>query len=501
MLTKYFSIFSITILALSNLSCNITPKENRPNILFIMGDDHTTNAISSYGSIFSEYAKTVNIDRLAEEGVRFENCFTTNSICSPSRATILTGKYSNKNGVYCLNQHFDSTQSTSATILNKAGYQTAVFGKWHLSSRPTGFNEYKVLKKQGRYKNPQFIENGVDSLVEYNGWSTDIIADMTTNFIKERDDEKPFFVMCHFKATHDPWASRPPYDTLWQNIKIPEPDNLFDEYEDRSEAAKRTTLKLEYMNQGTYPHKRLDNADELEQRSFIYQQYIKDFLRCGKVLDENVGRIIQFLKKENLLENTIIIYTADHGHFLGEHGFFSKRFMYEESMKMPLIIRYPKLFELGKVVDELVINADFAPTILDIAGETIPNDMQGKSIIPLLISDVEKNWRDAVYYRYWQHIKHRDVAAHYGIRTKDSKLIFYYGLPLGMTEFEATAPEWEFFDLLKDPHEMNNIYNDETSKKAIEKLKKKMKSLKKEFGDEDSNFPELNKISQNYYSE
>ena len=313
----------------------------RPNILFIMGDDHITQAISCYNGIFKDYAATEHIDKLASEGILFRNAFCTNAICSPARATLLTGTYSHKDGVRCLGQNFDASQATISTELQKAGYQTAVFGKWHLQSTPVGFNDYKVLDVQGRYKDPEFIEKGVDSMVVREGWSTDIITSLTLDFLKGRDTSKPFLVLCHYKATHDPWASRPPYDTLWQNEHIVEPESFYDQYDNRSEAARRTTLKLEYMNQSTFRHERLKEADLLEQRAFIYQQYIKAFLRCGRVLDENVGKIIHFLKENDLYNNTIIIYTADQGHFLGEHGFFSKRFMYDEAMRIPLIVRYP----------------------------------------------------------------------------------------------------------------------------------------------------------------
>ncbi|MEM7656761.1 MAG: sulfatase-like hydrolase/transferase, partial [Bacteroidota bacterium] len=387
-------------LLLSLLTCQSvsesSPPPSRPNILFLMGDDHTNAAISAYGGILAEYAQTTNIDRLAAEGMRFDQCFNVNAICSPSRATILTGKYSHKNGVFCLNQRFDSTQTTSATLLQEAGYQTAVFGKWHLKSTPVGFDEYKVLKKQGRYQDPQFVEKGQDSLVTRAGWSTDVIADLAIAFLKERQVDKPFFVMTHFKATHDPWASRPPYDTLFQNMDLPEPPNLYDEYENRSEAALRTTLKLEMINQGTFPHDRIAGADWRTQRGHIYQQYIKDFLRCGRVLDENIGRILDFLEAEGLADNTIVIYTADQGHFLGEHGFFSKRFMYEEAMRMPLIVRHPGQIAAGSVNDDLVTNVDFAPTIADLAGLNVPTEMQGDSLAPLLKGSTPTNWRTSI---------------------------------------------------------------------------------------------------------
>jgi len=470
-----------------------------PNILFILADDHTCQALSCYGGIFAEYAQTQHIDQLADEGMRFDYCYNTNAICSPSRATILTGKYSHRNGVYCLGQPFDSTQATFATLLQQQGYHTAVYGKWHLATTPVGFDDYKVLEVQGRYQDPQFREKGVDTLVTHSGWSTDIIADMTIEFLRNQTQEKPFLAMCHFKGTHDPWASRPPYDTLFSDIDLPEPDNLLDTYEDRSEAARRTTLKLEMMNQSTYPHDRLENVDDMTQRRHIYQQYIKDFLRCGRVVDENVGRIMEALKASGFADNTIVIYTTDQGHFLGEHGFFSKRFMYEEAMRMPLIIRYPGIVQPGTLNSDFVVNTDFAPTLLDMAGVAIPESIQGRSIMPLLRGETPDDWRDAVYYHYWQHILHRDVAAHYGIRTRSHKLIFYYGLPLGFTQFDPTPPEWELFDLEVDPSEMHNVYGDSSYTTKIQELKQQLLDVKQELGDTDDTYPELQAVQEQYY--
>ena len=491
--------FLLLMVAFLISGCGKNPVEEHPNILFILADDHTTQAISCYGGILEDYAATENIDRIAERGMRFTNCFCTNSICSPSRASILTGKYSNQNGVYILGQYFDSTQVTSNKWLHDNGYQTAVFGKWHLKSVPAGFDEYKVLKVQGRYENPEFLEKGTSEMVVRNGWSTDIITDMTIDFIRNRDAGNPFFVMCQYKTTHDPWASRPPYDTLFRDIELPHPDNLFDTYEHRSEAARRTTLKLELMNQGTFPHERLEHATAMEQRAFIYQQYIKAFLRCGRVLDENVGRLMRFLEKEGLDKHTVVIYTADQGHFLGEHGFFSKRFMYEESLRMPLIIRYPGVVEPGRVCDDFILNIDFAPTIIDLAGLPVPVEMQGESIKQILAGDTPPGWRKAVYYHYWQHLLHRDVTAHYGIRTGRYKLIFYYGLPLGFTEYDPVEPEWELFDLEKDPEEMFNVYGDPGYDRITDSLKRMMKDLKVKYGDEDEKWPPLDSIAALYY--
>lgn len=464
-----------------------------------MGDDHTTQAISAYGGFLSEYAQTANIDQLAHEGMLFENVFATNSICSPSRATILTGKYSHKNNVRILRQPFDGTQFTVQSAFQKAGYQTALFGKWHLESIPTGFDDFKILPVQGRYKDPQFIEKNSDSLIIHKGWTTDIITKMTQEYLLNRDPDKPFLVMTHFKATHDPWASRHPYDTLWQNEKLPEPPTLYDDYKNRAEAAKRTTLKLEMINQPTYPHDRLENATWQEQRGHIYQQYIKSFLRCGRVLDENIGKLIDFLKKNNLYENTIIVYTADQGHFLGEHGFFSKRFMYDESIRMPLIIRYPEYITANSRNKDMIINADFAPTLLEMANIEVPKEIQGRSFLPNIQGNTPSDWRQEIYYHYWQHILHREVAAHIGVRTKKQKLIFYYGLPLGQTAEAPTPPEWEMFDLVNDPHEMNSIYNLPQFSKTQDSLKHLLKKLQIQYDDQGLEYPEMNQVQQDFF--
>ena len=476
------------------------PDENsRPNILFIMGDDHTTQAISCYEGLFANYAKTVNIDRLATEGILFRNAFCTNAICSPARATLLTGKYSHKNGVRCLRQRFDTTQVSIPVLMQNAGYQTAVFGKWHLKSTPTGFDDYKVLEVQGRYQDPEFKEMGKEKLKTRKGWSTDIITDLTLDFLDNRKTDKPFMVLCHYKATHDPWASRAPYDTLWENEDIIYPDNFLDDYQNRSEAANRTTLKLEYMNQGTFPHDRLKNATLMEQRAHIYQQYIKSFLRCGRVLDENVGRIIQYLIDNDLYDNTIIIYTADQGHFLGEHGFFSKRFMYEEALRIPLIIRYPEWIDPGQKNDDMIANVDIAPTILEMAGLIPTDDIQGRSFLDNMKGQTPSDWPEAIYYHYWQHLLHRDVAAHFGIRTKNHKLIFYYGLPLGQTEYPPTVPEWEMFDLSKDPGEMYNVYNHDEYLEIQDQLKNKLHELQDKYDDRGMEYPELQQIINEYW--
>ena len=457
----------------------------QPNILFILADDHTTQAISCYGGYLADFAQTENIDRLAREGVRLANCFCNNSICTPSRASILTGQYSHQNGVYLLGQALPGDSVTFPMHLRRTGYQTGLFGKWHLKSGPMGFDEYYVLQQQGRYQDPQFVTIGSEQLVTKRGWSTDVITDLTIDFLRRRDRKKPFLAMCQFKATHDPWASREPYRSLWKNERLPQPENLFDDYNNRGNASRRTTLKLEQINQSTYPHDRLADATRMRQREHIYQQYIKDFLRCGRVLDANVGRLMRFLKDEKLDQNTVVIYTADQGHFLGEHGFFSKRFMYDESMRMPFIIRYPKVLPAGAINDDMISNVDFAPTVLELAGVEASSAMQGRSFMKNLQGETPDDWPKAVYYHYWQHLLHRNVTAHYGIRTKDAKLIYFYGHPLGMTKYEPTEPEWEFFDLGRDPSEMVNEYANERYAGQIASLKNELRRIKEKIGDVD----------------
>lgn len=450
-----------------------------------MSDDHAVSAIGCYQGFLSDVTHTPNIDRLAEESLLFENVFATNSICSPSRATILTGKYSHKNGVYILNEPF-AEQQTSASILQNAGYETAVFGKWHLKSLPSGFDDFKVLREQGRYRNPEFVEKMKDTLTEYKGWSEDIITDMTIDFLTTRDQDKPFLVMTQFKSAHDPWASRVPFDTLFSHIKIPEPANICDDYSHRSDAASRVTLQLSMMDQKTFNHDRLDTSDICAQRKYIYQQYIKAYLRCAAVMDYNVGRLMDYLEKTGLDENTIVIYTSDQGHFLGEHGYFSKRLMYDESIRMPLIIRHPEMRGTSRRNNQLVANIDFAPTVVDLANQKVPDDMQGASLKPFLMGASDLDWRSGIYYRYWQHILHRDVAAHYGIRTSDHKLIFYHGLSLGHTDKSSTPPEWELFDLRQDPAEMINVYGDPAYQDVVNSLKADLHNLRVQYDDNDT---------------
>lgn len=457
-------------------------KQQTPNIVYIMADDHAAHAISAYGSRIN---KTPNIDRLAVGGMKLTNCFCTNSICTPSRAAILTGQYSHKNGVYTLNDALDGSRDNVAKQLQAAGYQTAMIGKWHLKSDPTGFDYWNVLPGQGVYYNPVFLT--AQGRQQHRGYCTDLIGDFTLDWLKQRDQSKPFFVMCHHKAPHRPWQPSPKYAHLFDGEKVPEPDNLLDHYQGKPEAVANVQMKVGENN--TKTDLKTDKPAGLvgdELRRWAYQLYIKDYLRCVQSVDDNVGRVLDYLKAEGLEDNTLVIYTSDQGFFLGDHGFFDKRLMYEESLRMPFLARYPKTIKPKSVSDEIVLNIDFAPTFLDFAGRPKPEAMQGRSFRRVLSGSPPKDWRKAMYYRYWMHNDpDHHVPANYGVRTARFKLIYYYGKPLGMTgSFPPdTKPAWEFFDLQRDKREMVNRYDDPAYQKVIASLKKQLDKLQAEAGD------------------
>jgi arylsulfatase A-like enzyme len=454
-----------------------------PNILYIMADDHAAHAISAYGSRIN---RTPNIDRIAQQGVRFDNCFCTNSICTPSRAVILTGQYSHLNGVKTLNDALDPERQNVAKLLQGAGYQTAMVGKWHLQKDPSGFDYWNILPGQGVYHDPVFIEMGKRS--KRTGYCTDLIADYSLDWLKRRDPKKPFYLMCHHKAPHRPWQPDEKHAHMYDGADVPEPFNLFDHYENRSKAAANATLKVgENM---TKTDVKRDIPPDLKGdalRKWAYQYYIKDYLRCIASVDDNVGRVLDYLDAEGLAKNTLVIYTSDQGFFLGDHGYFDKRFMYEESLRMPFLARYPGVIKPGTKNADMVLNLDFPETFLDFAGEKAPADMQGRSFRPILEGHTPRDWRQSMYYRYWMHLADHGVPAHYGVRTKQYKLIYYYGKALGSSGAidRDTAPEWEFFDIQKDPHEMNNLYGDPKHEKAIGELKKELTRLRELYKDND----------------
>ncbi|SHH57034.1 sulfatase family protein [Clostridium grantii] len=503
----------------------------KPNIIVIMTDDHAAHAMSCYGSKINT---TPNMDRIANEGIRFDNCFCTNSICAPSRAVILTGKHNHLNGVRTLSDGFDSTQMTFPKLLKKSGYQTAMIGKWHLGEEkenwPTGFDRWCVFPGQGDYFNPVMNDMGENKVFE--GYATDIVTDLSLDWMESRDKEKPFCLLCYHKAPHRPWEPDAKHAHMYDDVDIPMPDTFNDTYENRSNAAKRANMRvvsdMDSVDLKLQPPENIKdygttmpgcehlrdkfNADSFriplpesvenyslttengeivtfnsldELKNWKYQRYIKDYLRCVASVDDNVGRLLDYLDEESLTNDTIVIYTSDQGFFLGDHGWFDKRFMYEESLRMPFVVRYPKGIKAGIVCKDMALNLDFAETFLDYAGVDIPAEMQGKSLRPLFEEKTPEDWRTGMYYRYWMHLTHHNVASHYGIRTDKYKLIYYYGEALDATEAldMPTEPEWELFDLEKDPCEMFNVYDDLEYKDIVDKLKTELYKLKEEAED------------------
>jgi len=468
----------------------------KPNILFIMSDDHAAQALSCYDSKINQ---TPNLDRIAQEGMRFENSFCTNSICAPCRAVILTGKYSHINGkIDNSAQEFDGTQQTFPKLLQAAGYETAMIGKWHLRSDPTGFDYWNVLPGQGVYYNPTLIEMGERK--KYEGYVTDIITDFALAWLKNRTSDKPFCLMCHHKAPHRNWQPGPDHLTMYDGETMWEPETLFDDYSTRSDAARRQEMTIERhltrndlkldpprglneeqlaaWNAAYEPKNKEFEAANLTGDDLVrwkYQRYIKDYLRCIASVDDNVGRVLDYLDESGLADNTIVVYTSDQGFYLGEHGWFDKRFMYRESLRMPLLVRYPGKIKPGAVSEEIVLNLDFGETFLDYAGVKAPPDMQGESFRGILEGKTPRDWREAMYYHYYEYPAVHQVKRHYGIRTKRYKLIHFYH------DIDA----WELFDLEKDPHEVNNIYDDPAHAALIVELKAELRKLQQKYGDSD----------------
>ena len=454
-----------------------------PNIVFMMSDDHAAHAISAYGSKIN---RTPNIDRIAQQGARFDNCFVTNSICTPSRGCILTGQYSHLNGVKTLNDAIDPKKTHVGHLLRDAGYQTGMIGKWHLQTEPQGFDHWTILPGQGDYYNPVFITK--DGRQKHEGYCTDLIGDLSLDFLQKRDKSKPFFLMSHHKAPHRNWQPGPKYKDFLNDRDIPEPDNLYEDAAKRSQAAQRATLRV--GEDTTFSDLKVTVPEGLkgrELRKWAYQLYIKDYLRCVQSVDDNVGRMLDYLDAEGLKDNTLVIYTSDQGFFLGDHGWFDKRFMLEESLRMPFLARFPKLIKPGSVNRDMLLNLDFAPTFLDVAGQKAPEWMQGRSATPLMAGKAPRDWRKSMYYRYWMHLGGgHTVTAHYGVRTHTHKLIYYYGQGLGASgaSKENTPPEWELFDLKKDPREMRNVYGDPAYRKVEQQLKTELTRLQQHYKDQ-----------------
>jgi arylsulfatase A-like enzyme len=471
----------------------------RPNILFIFTDDHAPHAIGAYGSKIST---TPNIDRLAREGMLFSNSFCTNSICGPSRAVILTGKHSHLNGFRTNNDRFDGSQETVAKILRRSGYQTAVIGKWHLVSDPTGFDFWQVLIGQGPYYNP--VLKTPEGEVKHTGYTTEIITDITLDWLRaKRDASKPFFLMYQHKAPHREWAPGPKQLALYNGVSIPEPATLFDDWANRTSAAKTQTMtiadhltdrdlklvpppdltpeQLRVWNAAYEPENEAFRKAKLAGRDLVrwkYQRYIKDYLRCVAAADDGIGQVLAYLDETGLARSTVVIYSSDQGFYLGDHGWYDKRWMYEESLKMPLIVRWPGAVKPGSVSTSLVQNLDYAETFLEIAGAAIPGDMQGRSLVPLLKGEAPADWRRSIYYHYYEFPGPHSVRRHYGVRTARHKLIKYYEIG-----------EWELFDLEKDPDEMRSVHGTPEYAAVQKDLEAELARLQKEYRDDSPEAP------------
>lgn len=484
---------------------------SRPNIIYIMSDDHAYQAISAYGHGLNN---TPNIDKIANEGMLFQRAYVTNSICGPSRAVMLTGKFSHVNGFKDNHDTFDGNQQTVAKLLQASGYQTAVVGKWHLISNPQGFDYWNIVPGQGQYNNPDFIENGVTKRMA--GYVTNITTDIAINWLDKRDKQKPFFLVYQQKAPHRNWIPEEKYYHLFDSTVFPVPANYFDDYSTRTRAAREQEMEIAGDMDDAYDLKLAFDVPKEQQKGLAanwqnifnrmtpeekkkyeaayapsieafkkakltvkelaiwkYQRYMKDYLRCVQSVDDNVGRLMEYLKANGLDKNTIIIYTSDQGFYLGEHGWFDKRFMYEESFRTPLIVKWPGVTNKKQSTNMMVQNIDYAETILDMAGLPIPADMQGQSFAPLLKGQQKKPLHDALYYHFYENKEHK-VAKHVGVRTDRYKLIYFY-----------ENKEWEMYDLKNDISEMHNLYGIPSYAKEQAKLKEKLKELMNRYKDQD----------------
>ncbi|WP_278410762.1 sulfatase [Phocaeicola coprocola] len=502
---------SLLLLASKNtLSAQISDK---PNILFILSDDHTSQTWGVYGGLLSGYAQNTNIKQLASEGCVLENCFCTNSISVPSRASIMTGAYSHKNGVYTLADALDPSYDNVAKRIKQEGYQTAIIGKWHLKNKPSGFDHFEVFHDQGVYINPIFkTKNNWEKGDTVKGFSTDIVTNKTINWIKQRNIEKPFMICCHFKATHEPYDFPKRNKDLFKNIIFPEPENMQIFTSNESERTFRglwledlakcwetaTETGKWWCQYPELPFKRKHINKEAD-RSQIYQKLVRDYLRCAATIDQNIGKLLNFLKEEGLEENTIVIYVSDQGYFLGEHGFYDKRLMYETSLRMPFIIRYPKEIPPGTRNKDIILNIDFASLLCDYAGAPSPLLSQGRSFRENLKGYTPSDWRTSMYYRYWTNDKY--WPAHFGLRNERYKLIFFYGRKLHMKGSSDSdhVPSWEFYDLLLDPKENKNEYNNPIYKVVINKMKQDLIEKRSLYDDIDYNNKEMNQILNQYY--
>jgi arylsulfatase A-like enzyme len=493
------------LIALSQLESGAQTKH--PNILIIFSDDHTQQAISAYGS---KLMQTPAIDRIANEGVLFNNCFVTNSICAPARAVLLTGKYSHLNGLKdnSPTRRFDGSQQQVQKVLKAANYQTAWIGKWHLQSLPIGFDYWKILPDQGQYFQPDFIGMKNDT-TRYKGYATNIISEFSIDWLNHRDSTKPFFLVVGEKATHRNWMPDTADLGAFDAIEFPYPANFFDSYEHRKAAADQDMtisktmligndlkIGIDYSQRGMFGrmnpaekkvyetyYNRIQKeyeaikTDSIAVVKWKYQRYLKDYLATAKSLDRNIGKILSYLDSNHLVENTIVIYTSDQGFYLGEHGWFDKRFMYEESLRTPFVMRYPGVVKPGTKLDQMIVNIDFAPSIISMAGLQAPTEMQGENFLPLFTkAPLIKAWRKSMYYHYYEFPEPHHVAPHIGIRTERYKLIRFLG----------TSNSWELFDLLKDPTEMNNIIDQKSAQHTISELKKELLNLARKYQDDEA---------------
>lgn len=486
---------------------------DRPNVLFIFTDDHAPHAIGAYDGWLKDVNPTPNIDKLAKQGMLFRNSFCTNSICGPSRAVIQTGKHSHLNGFMQNGNKFDGDQQTFPKLLKSVGYQTAMIGKWHLGTDPQGFDHWQVLPGQGDYYNPFF--KTPQGRVKIDGYCTDIVTDLALDWMKERDPDKPFMLMCQHKAPHRTWMPPLRHLHLYDDVEIPEAPTLFDKWKDNASPARYQEMEIDrhlhlvgdcfgpipdgfeiddvktdrsgYKNRlrmTSKQRKAWDAAFGPKNEAFLkanlkgddlirwkYNRYIRNYLRCIKGVDESVGRLMEYLKEAGLEDNTIVIYSSDQGFYLGDHGWYDKRWMYEESLQMPLIIKWPGVTK-GTVNTDLVQNLDYAETFLDLAGADIPDDMQGRSLVPVLKGETPDDWRESIYYHYFEYPSVHMVAKHNGIRTKRYKLIHFY-------QFD----EWELYDLEKDPDELTNLYGKPDYAELTGELKRDFAALRQHYAD------------------
>ncbi|MFC1763301.1 sulfatase [Planctomycetota bacterium] len=503
---------------------------DRPNILFIMSDDHAVPAIGAYGKRFARLNPTPTLDRLAKNGLLFDQCFCTNSICSPSRATILTGQYPQTNGVLILDIPLKPECQYLPIEMKKLGYQTAMIGKWHLHEEPN-FDYYQVLPGQGKYFDPTFRTKGQGiwpkNLVKTKGHSSDVITDLSLEWLKQRNDDKPFFLMHHYKAPHDWFEYAPRYENYLADTEIPEPTSLYNQPYFGSVATRgeKDSLRDKIGTSVSPRHnirsyasqlKGLDHSLPVAERTHqAYQKYLKMYLRCVKGVDDNLARLFAYLKASGQWDNTIILYTGDQGMMFGEHDFQDKRWMYEESMQMPLIIHYPAWIKQGRRTNLLVNNTDFAPTLLEMAGGSVPSYMQGCSFLSELKGLTPIDWRTATYYRYWMHMIHHDVPAHFGLRTRDHKLIFFYGRHYDPALYgtksmvwleksnlvEPTPAAWEFYDLKNDPEETVNRYGDPKYTQIIADMKIELKRQREQLNETDAKYPEIQAVIDTHWDQ